>query len=246
MTGGGVLDIDAARDEFRGAPGGRSGGGRRYGGTGRHGQEFPAVVEQHDTVAQQRPPLLRVAGHRPCGRAIGRQGVRAPRPMPALPVPRKPSMSRSCWRGCHGSSRGVLRAARRWQARSYRVATATSRRPPSSRYAPRRHIAALAAPCRCPSPRMSVGPLASCYFARGSRRLCAGIRCSCSVSWRSRRGAMAPKFGCRPRACRVTVARRPGKRGRQAVGAERFGCDGQVLPMAMTLSVKGDRNDPYR
>ena len=78
----------------------RSGGGRRYGGTGRHRQEFPAVVEQHDTVAQQAPPLLRMAGHRPCGRAIGRQGVRAPRLMPALLVPRKPSMSRSRWHGC--------------------------------------------------------------------------------------------------------------------------------------------------
>ena len=88
----------------RDLPASRSGGGRRDGDAGGHGQEFPAIVEQHDTVAQQAPPLLRMAGHGPRGAAIGRQGTRAPRLMPARLVPRQPSGSG--WRGSHGSSRG--------------------------------------------------------------------------------------------------------------------------------------------
>ena len=92
----------------------RSGGGRRYGDARRHGQEFPSIVEQHDTVAEQAPPLLWMAGHGSCGGPIGCQGVRAPRLMPAWLVSRQPSRSR--WRGVMAppvAEGAVVRAASR-------------------------------------------------------------------------------------------------------------------------------------
>jgi hypothetical protein len=43
---------------------------------GGYREEFAAIVEQHDTVAEETPPLLRMAGHGPCRTVIWRQRIR--------------------------------------------------------------------------------------------------------------------------------------------------------------------------
>ena len=46
--------------------------------------QCPAVVKNHEAVAEQAPPLLGMAHHNVCGDAIRRQSVGAPGLMPAL------------------------------------------------------------------------------------------------------------------------------------------------------------------
>jgi hypothetical protein len=41
------------------------------------GQQLPAIVEQHDTVAEQAPTLLEMGSHDACGAVVRRQSVRA-------------------------------------------------------------------------------------------------------------------------------------------------------------------------
>lgn len=71
----------------------RSSGRRHHDAGGRWGdgsavrEERPGIVKQHDTIAEQAPPLVRMASHRPCGDAIRRQSIRALRTMRACLVP---------------------------------------------------------------------------------------------------------------------------------------------------------------
>ena len=51
------------------------------------GKQCPAVVEQRHAVAQQAPPLPGMVCRDPDRAAAWRQSIRAPRPMPAFPLP---------------------------------------------------------------------------------------------------------------------------------------------------------------
>ena len=181
--------------------------GRRYrDGGGRWGdgpairQQRPGIIKQHDPVAQQAPPLLRMTGHGPGGHAIRRLGIRALRMMLARLIPQRPRGSRWREQDPHGSSyrsedalpHGRYRLSRSRvkgrcpnpRQRSHRAATAPSRRPPSGQCSPdvRRGRAAPTDPLnvRAAARWSAAAPISkpSCGHGlpgkRGRRRSCSG------------------------------------------------------------------------